>query len=412
MREYVAGVRLKTISKKWGIESSEIRRFFRGCIKDHPDGRVWGFRALIPGIRTGAYKKVRLTCPSRQYAGALALLFYRYPRIQQDVEAHFLSKHPRGLAKESRAKVKTTHKLFIRLCREAGISGDEYPFPTKELGRRALAKHLRSLADTETNAFTGSQYGSDAARAGGYGGHGQNDLVTMSPYQRVFFDGHRIDSVFSISYQTPHGEWIEAIAERPWLLIIMDVWSRAILGYIMCLKAEYSADDILRCTKRTIEPWKPIPLTIPGLKRSEAGGMPSGRFPQLHYAAWDELWYDNAKANLADRVRDKLVKEIGCAVNAGPVKTPERRGVLERLFQTLEEAGFHRLPSTTGSGPQDTRRKNAEKSAVKFKIKAHELEQVLDVIISNYNGTSHSSLNWRSPLEVIQFYLEQQEQTQ
>ncbi|MDN4079348.1 hypothetical protein QYF52_15475 [Paenibacillus polymyxa] len=45
---------------------------------------------------------------------------------------------------------------------------------------------------------------------------------------------------------------------------------------------------------------------------------------------------DNGRANLANLVKDRLQQIVGCTVNFGPVSAPELRGIIERLFRTLE----------------------------------------------------------------------------
>lgn len=75
-----------------------------------------------------------------------------------------------------------------------------------------------------------------------------------------------------------------------------------------------------------------------------------------------------------------------------PVATPHRRPIIERFFRTLEEKGFHRMPSTTGSNINDIRR-NGEKDAVKdigFHLK--EISEIAEIIISEYNLQPHQGL--------------------
>ncbi|MFB8734746.1 hypothetical protein ACEQPO_15075 [Bacillus sp. SL00103] len=101
-------------------------------------------------------------------------------------------------------------------------------------------------------------------------------------------------------------------------------------------------------------------------------------------------------------MRDRLTQVIGCSVNAGPVRTPERRGIIERFFRTLEENGYHKLSTTTGSHPKDPIRKNAEQKAIKYRISAAHLEEITEVLIANYNGTPNEGVNNLTPLEAIE----------
>lgn len=90
------------------------------------------------------------------------------------------------------------------------------------------------------------------------------------------------------------------------------------------------------------------------IKYLEKGGFVSEVVSEAQWNLWEEFCYDNAKANLAHIVTTRLKHIIGCAINAGPVSTPERRGIIERFFGVLEENGYHRLVNTTGSHSKDT----------------------------------------------------------
>ena len=194
---------------------------------------------------------------------------------------------------------------------------------------------------------------------------------------------------------------------RIWLLVIIDVATRVVLGYHLCLNSEYSSFDVLKCIENAIKPKEKINLTIPNLKYPDNGGFHSLAIPETQWAIWYEFLYDNAKANLATSVTDVLTNKIGCAVNAGPVATPERRGIVERFFKTLEDYGFHRLINTTGSNIYDPKRKDAEKNAIKYEIEESEIEQITEILIANYNNTNHSGINGFTPIELMQQRIEE-----
>jgi putative transposase len=204
---------------------------------------------------------------------------------------------------------------------------------------------------------------------------------------------------------SPYGGFVKRVIDRFWILAIIESISRAILGYYISLNREYNANDVLLCVRNAIVPWKRRGLTIPGLKYPEHGGMPSEVIPELAWATWGEFSYDNAKANLAERVLKKLSRTVGCAINPGPVETPERRPFVERFYQTFEENGFHRLPSTTGSRPNDPRRNNPEKNAIRFDISLEHIEELTEVIVMQYNATPHSGIGYRTPLEYLQYFI-------
>jgi hypothetical protein len=170
---------------------------------------------------------------------------------------------------------------------------------------------------------------------------------------------------------------------------------------------EYSQYDVLQTFKKSIIPWKPRKFSIPGLNYKKEAGFPSGIIDQYAWARWNEIAYDNAKANLAEATKTTLKDTVRCQINAGPVKTPERRGILERWHHTLEDNGFHRLPSTTGYDPSDTRRTNPEKAAKEHRIKFDHVLELLEVLIANYNATPHSGIGYKTPIEMLTYYASQ-----
>jgi hypothetical protein len=331
-------------------------------------------------------------------------LFDRLPHIQELIDALFLKKRDAGVIHESRIPLKSIHKRFLDACRTAGLTAKDYPFSSKTLGRVALWRYLRKLLERKLHSGVLARHGKDAARIlGSASGRDAEEIVR--PYQRVQFDGHRIDLFATVSMPSPYGGFVQQVIDRFWILAIIEVTSRAILGYYVSLNREYNAHEVLLCARNAVTPWKRRGLTIPGLKYPEHGGMPSEVIPELGWALWEELFYDNAKANLSKKVVGKLSRIIGCAINDGPVETPERRPLIERFFQTLEENGFHRLPSTTGSSPADPRRVSPEQTAIRLNIQLKDIEELIEVLIFQYNGTPHAGIGYRTPLEYLQYFM-------
>lgn len=410
---YLADVSLKEIQKSYGLLPQHILRFLKRCVETHQDGRIWGFRALVPFRRLKKYERKK-TVGRRSLnetggcSGALQQLFSEHPSIQETVDGLYLKKRTAAIVHESRIPLKSIHKRFLEECRKVRNSSG-WPFCVKYLGLSAIFRYLKKLETSQMKEAVRARHGKVAARKlDSDSTQGSQNEVTY-PLQRVQFDGHRIDKISTIDVPSPYGGMVQKILERFWILIIIDVLSRAILGYCLSLRREYNANDVLRCIKNAIVPWQPKELTIPGLRYSPAGGLPSGVIPKLEYALWDELLYDNAKANLADRSRQKLSLVVGCGINAGQVDNPDRRAIIERFFKTLEENLYHRLPSTTGSGPTDPRRQQPEKAATALHITLEHMQELTDVAIAQYNGTPHSGLGGRTPLEYLRYFTDRED---
>jgi len=414
VQDYLAGEPIEKIYENYVMRLPEIIRLTKRCIQTHPDGRIWGFRALIPFKHLKEYQRTavvqRRTLDEKSgCSGALQQRFDETPRAKDVVDNLYLKERKKETVHEARIPLKSIHKRFLEVCRDEGVKSHQYPFCVKNLGRIALFRYLRDLEKMQQQLAVAARFGKAASRklmASAF--CGENSVVSY-PYQRTQVDGHRIDAMCEIEIPSPHGGVERRVLSRFWILCIIDVLTRVILGYSLCLRREYNSNDVLRCIKNAIAPWKPMVLTIPNLRYSATGGFPSGVIPKAEYGLWDELLYDNAKANLSDRTRQKLLHVVGCDVNAGQINNPDRRAILERFFRTLEENGYHRIPSTTGSNPSDPRRQRPEKTAVALNITLEHLQELTDVMIAQYNGTPHSSLGGRSPLEYLRYFTDRED---
>lgn len=414
VQDYMHGTPLEEIYQKYGKKPPEVIRLTKRCVQIHPDGRIWGFRALAPFKRLKEYERnalvQRLSLDEKSgCSGALQQLFDLSPRVKEVVDNLYLKQRKKEMVHEPRIPLKSIHKRFLEVCREEGINSDQYPFCVKNLGRIALFRYLRELEKTQQQLAVAARYGKAAARKLRASASAGEESVVSYPLQRTQLDGHRIDAMCEIEVPSPHGGVERRVLSRFWILCLIDVLTRVILGYTLCLRREYNSNDVLRCIKNSIVPWKPKVLTIPNLRYSTTGGFPSGVIPKAEYALWDELLYDNAKAHLSERTRQKLLHVVGCDVNAGQINNPDRRAILERFFRTLEENGYHRIPSTTGSNPSDPRRQRPEKTAVALNISLEHLQELTDVMIAQYNGTPHSSLGGRSPLEHLRYFTDRED---
>ena len=244
-------------------------------------------------------------------------------------------------------------------------------------------------------------------RSGGVRPHTEGlPLVATQPYDAVEFDGHRVDVRLRVVFEQAAGVEESFEIERVWLLTIIDICSRAVLGYHIVLEPEYSHFAVLKTVERALVGWRAPTLTIPGLRYAPGAGMPSERFPELGYAVWNWFRFDNARANLAEDTLRVLTEVVGCGAHAGPAYRPNERPHIERFFGTLASVLAHRLPGTTGASASDPRRHIAEMSAnAAALVRLDELMELTAVAIANYNAAAHDGLGGRSPLEILGYHV-------
>jgi transposase InsO family protein len=406
IRAYFAGGQVKEICSEFQVPRQEFHRRLQQCLAEHSDGRIYGWRGLIPYARRKPYdrtKPVKAHPASKTGgdAGAFSQLLDRYPDLEKGIQSRFYKEVGGETVHEPRIPLMAILKWFLDACKRNGFTAKDYPFCTQSLGRTALWRYLKRLVELEPQKAADAIYGKHAARRWRRTGHGPSTEKATRPFERIQCDGHRIDMRCTILVPHTHGGFVRLVLQRLWLLLIIDVFTRAVLGYHISLNHEYNAEDVLICVKNAITPWKPRTLTIPGFQYAKGAGLPSG-IRELEWVLFDEFCYDNAKANLAKRVLNKIASVVGCAINPGPVETPESRAIIERFFETLEEASYHRSPSTTGSGPTDPRRNSPEKAAEGFEILLDHQFEITDLVIAKYNATPHSGIGYKSPLDLMQ----------
>ncbi|MGE7023362.1 hypothetical protein [Solibacillus cecembensis] len=389
---------VKNIVLQTGIPKSEIYRLLKRCLILKNDTEVYGYAGLLNNLRVKPYITTNY---ENSNSGNFNKLLDDYPELHEFLFEEYFNTN-KDKVREKKQSVKNIHKRFIHKCQEIGIKEAQYPLNTTSMAFKSVERYLKELL--KINSSLGTKLSGKEAVALAKNTNNSSNAHTeiIRPFERVEFDAHTIDAIFSIITYTPQGDKIITVMNRLWLLAVVDVASRAIIGYHICYNNNnYSSDEVIKCFKKCLLPWKPRKLEIPTLQYNTGDGFPSYLIDAAKYGIWDEICFDNAKSHLSAKILNHLT-ELNCAVNFGPVATPTRRSIIERFFKTLEYNGFHRLPSTTGSNVLDPKRDNAEENAVIYEITVDHLEEIMDLVIANYNNTAHSANHGFTPLEIIQ----------
>jgi putative transposase len=412
---YVHGESIKQIEHATGVNRRQLYRWLERAMVMHPDGRPFGFRALVRYARTADYVRVRAVKERVERggaAGALSQLLERYPALagwlllqikQRKVRLDQI--HTDGQLRTRLRGLQAVHEDFLRQCRAVGLSVADYPFNTsghaiRSLGERLKAELLRSFGTAARSA--GASHLKGLPRRNDEAG----TPAAARPYQVVEFDGHRLDIRLKVVVHDPLGFEREFEMERVWLLVIIDVCTRAVLGYQIVLAREYSRYDVIKTIENALEPHRPRTFTLAGLAYGPGDGFPSQRLPELAYATWEWMRLDNAKANLASATLNALCEFVGCLADAGPKYSPDDRPYIERFFGTIASRLSSRLPGYTGSHPRDLRRALADpKGNLRLYVSLDELDELVEYAIASYNGTPHSGLNNVTPLEAMEYFV-------
>lgn len=398
LRDYAMGRSMHAVLHEANISRAQLLRAFVRCVTFHPDGQLYGWRGLLPGAARKRYVRTTPATTASGSAGALHQLFGAIPGLR-DRLTNLVLKRGRG-PHEARISGQSIHKAFIDECRLANIPVTQWPFTARQKGRRSIDRFIREVLISNPERAARTRYG-QVAVSKLLTGIGENRLMlAMAPFDVAEMDGHRIDMIGGVGIPTPQGVvWVPI--ERIQLLIIADGCSGAIIGYHAVVRRECRSSDILEAATHLTIPWRPRELRVPGMAYINGAGLPLGVVPGLSSCAFAALMVDNALINIGFAVTDRLRSRLGCAVNWGPVRKWMRRPLIERINKSLEQAGFQRVVSTTGSHPKDPRRDDPAGAAVKNCLGLEELLDLIDVVIANYNATSSEGHFSLSPLEVL-----------
>ncbi|MET3228567.1 UNVERIFIED_ORG: hypothetical protein ABIC54_000741 [Burkholderia sp. 1263] len=413
---YIAGEPIRAIEKSTHFNRRQLYRWLERAQTTHPDGRPFGFRALIHYVRIAEYARVRDVQVrgergSRGAAGALAQLLERYPTLtgwlllQVKQRKVWLEQiHTDGHLRTRLRGLQSLHDNFLRQCRSVGLTAADYPLNTadhaiRSLSRRVKAEMLRSFGTAARSA--GATHLKGLPRI-----DDSSPPAAVRPYQVVEFDGHRLDVRLKVVMRDPLGFSHEFEMERVWLLVIIDVFTRAVIGYHIALAREYGRYDVIKTIENALTPHCSRTFTIPGLTHGPHDGFPSGKMPELGYVTWEWIRLDNAKANLADETMTALCEFVGCLADAGPKHSPDERPYIERFCGTIASRLSSRLPGYTGSHIRDLRWALSDpKGDLRLYVSLDELAELVEYAISGYNGTPHRGLNNATPLEAMEYFV-------
>lgn len=388
------------IYKETGIRHNKIADLVNRCLKINPQtGECYGYAALIPNRK--------LTCniqnPGRDTTtktkGSFKALLLSHPGLDIFIKDVYFRNSKTSL--EKNISPSNLHKMFLAECKKIKIQDYEYPFNTTDKARRSFYAYIKQIENDYSDFAIKRESKNTQQKFYSTGVGKRRRSNPLVPFSTVQIDGHKIDMLYTVEVINKHGEKIKMPAMRMWLIAVIDVATRTILGYSLTPNENYNQTDVLRAVRNSIIPKVPMEFRLSGLKYPDNYGFHSLVIPLTEWAMPNTIMLDNAKSHLAESVIEKLCINLHCTLNYGSVATPETRGIVERMFNTIEENGYHRLVSTTGSNIADTRRTNAEKDAVKYQITFDDIAQLTEYFISLYNNSPHSSLDNETPLECM-----------
>ena len=211
-------------------------------------------------------------------------------------------------------------------------------------------------------------------------------VIVRRPLERVETDNFLLD----IHLVDEEGEHVG----RPWLTLLIDKYSRMILGYHMSLDTPNDA-AVLSAIRHALTLKPPIQV------ERQALGLTLDDLPMETTLKWpvvgmfDTLVIDNGMDFQSNSVKKSLAR-LSVEVISSPPREPWYKGGIERMGRTLNQRLIHMLPGTTYGKDMSQFDYVAEEHAV---LTLADLRQRLEIMFWIYNRTHHKSLK-RTPHEV------------
>jgi len=343
VRLYLEGATDAAIWSACRLRTRYLNRVVRQrCMRGHPDGRIWGWRALVPGSRVKPYtrtKAVRVDVNGRGAAGALTTLLQLEPAFAKRLEAKALKTYPDAQLGEIRRPRHALWAWFLLELRKLGYeTRNQWPFNVSTMGYASLYRHVDKLMSanplTAAKIVGGPQLAKKLKTGDGV------DRPISAPFQRVEMDGHRTDGLFVVMMPQPGGGWTPRPVHRIWIIVLLEIVSRAVIGYHLSFNFELTKDDVARAIKKALSRWRRRNISYNDHAYSDEAALPSGHDDRYVGVCWDETSVDGALAETCATVREKLDTVVGSSVLDPTIGFAQRRNkddrpFIEAFFKTL-----------------------------------------------------------------------------
>lgn len=356
------------------------------------DGQPYGFRVCVPW---GTYQHIDFMGDAEipRLAGphSMKKLLSVHPAIAIWID-EFRQPLPPGRPPKAFDRL---HAKIIAELKRLEL-GDYYPLNQADKGRRALLRFIRQRRVDHAEVGNLDPVQAPPSTL--------TEIFRGKPFARTEVDGHRIDIEAVLGVTLPNGGSVKRQITSMWLLVEIEVESRVIVGWVLRVGKSYNNLDLASCITKSLQPWKRRELMIPGLEYAPGAGLPSGTLGAYSSSRSRLVALDNARAHSALDFEQAFCRARGGMLLFGRAHEPRSRPIVEQFFSRLERGALREVPGgfepATRLGENKIRISNF--SPNDNPIQLHAFEELLDVIIANYNATPHAALGDLSPLQYLQ----------
>lgn len=402
---FLQGASCQEIQNRYGVAKSSLYLMIEKAVQFDDEEEYIGYRAAIFQYRVKPNERhLHLTEKGSDQeasgdAGIFSQLLHHYPELDSLIR-RYASLYKTRQEGGTRRLV-DFHNGFLTKCKELGICAPQYPFTREGKAQRSFARHLhRKAKEIAAEKRAQARSVEDLAL-----------LPPIEPLQEVELDGHSLDIRLTVREVDTYGLTCVTEILMLWVILVIDVFTRCVLGYSLALGKNYDQTDLLTAIYNSLAPHKRPATVISGLPYKVKGGFPSEKNPELAWGCGLIYKLDNAMSHKAKDVEAKLRDVVGCIADFGPPHRPNERAIVETFFHYLVDNFSHRVIGTTGARPKDEiiKRLAPKGGDLTLLMSVEELHQALDVVLSDYNGRPHAGITPHSPLQLFLRSVEERE---
>ena len=193
---YSHGHSLAQIEDSTGVHRVTLMRLIARALRPHADGRLWGYRALVPYTHVLPYERAVtprvLVRDTAGNAGAFSQLLMRHPslakQLRGEVTGGKVTLEPGG-ERGRLSGVKKAIGRFHQACRDLGLGVGDYPLNQQDKAVRSVGRMLRDWID-DNFALAAHAAGTRIKPASALR---QSTRAVLDAIDTVEFDAHKLD---------------------------------------------------------------------------------------------------------------------------------------------------------------------------------------------------------------------------
>lgn len=394
MEALLEGSPMILVSANRKIDRKTLRRMLQQALGRGEDGNQVGFFACVPRRRFAPPTPKQIDVPKKAHAFAFVMVLRAIPEIAAKVHSFKGPLPTRHRASPSFNRLYNSIAATLKKCGH----DSSYPLNTSDGGRRALQTYLkRHRAQQEAEVGAERPEEPSITRL--------EHLFTVKPYDRFEYDEHKIDVDAWFALPLADGTFRLERVTRIWILAIIDVGSTSVIAWSLVLGRKYRRLDVLDLFAKTLQPWAPRDLIVPGMKYSPRAWMPTCDLESGLVAHAIMAALDNDSSHLSHMSLENLADHYRGILHFGRSGMGEGRPYIEALFQRIEDELLRYIAG--GFKPETP---SADKVAVstlrgeRYPIFVEPMEDLIDIYVTAHNVTDRSSRDTRTPKTLIEYH--------